>query len=579
MSARRILTLIFVAFVLVEGRWHQKRDTTSICDPSYNNPSKLLCYCVKDIRQQDQIRSADCYLTAEDVQNTDHAWDSFGILKTVSKLTITNTRGISLKYIPTHALRHLEGLILLDIKYGNIETIHPYAFSNLSSIEEISLRDSQIKVLEAHAFAHHKDLTEIKLDKNNIIEINRDVFIDLPSLERLFLTSNQITTIHDKAFVHLGNLRELEINENKLFSLNSETFSGLKKLLKLDLSNNNLEVIGDNTFLPLKNLQTLNLEGNKIQMLDEKAFKGLVKLYSLSLAHNKLSHIENVKTFEGLDALKSLSLRANNISELKSAVMDPLMKNLNGADGRLDIEDNNFPCSCELEWFMALMNRTRSKNLKISMENLKCMPDSKLRDKWTNLEETEKNSGMFEVDETQSAAEYEYYDESQLNGKLFYTDVRDLICNTDKIEIITKAPSPTVAPQKITTPTLPTTKKSTTAAQSQRNKPIENIPSHGVLDLSVDETTPKPNTKDVVENEIAPQKKPDSYTTTRLVTVSAKPIEKKNVYEDMASDEAKPDKLKAQRSLQDEYKGPHSDGHKNAGCVALISLICFRLFH
>lgn len=340
MAFWKVITLALATSIFAEAKWyhHQKRETTSnICDPAYNNTNDVQCYCVMG-HTADLVRSANCHLMKKNVQPDDKSWIGFENLKDINKLTISNTRGIALTYIPTNALKLMPNLLKLDIKYGNIERIDAFAFANLSIIEEITLSDNQIKILGVNAFAHHRDLTSIGIDTNNIVEINRDVFVDLPSLEKLFLTNNKITTIHDRAFIHLINLRELEIDRNSLFSLNSETFSGLKNLQKLDLSGNSLEVIGDNTFLPLTNLKTLNLEENKIQMLDEKAFKGLGKLNALTLAHNKLTTIDNVKTFEDMESLTLLSFKSNQLIELKPKVMAPILKNFYGNASNLDVE-------------------------------------------------------------------------------------------------------------------------------------------------------------------------------------------------------------------------------------------------
>ncbi|KAI5631691.1 leucine rich repeat domain-containing protein [Phthorimaea operculella] len=572
MSTRRILALFFAAFVLVEGRWHtQKREVASICDPINSSILKVSCFCIKQSRELDVIKSADCFVTTEGVKPNDNAWNAFEELKNSTKVTLSNSRGHALHYIPTHALKHLEGVMNIDVTYGTIKKIHRYAFANLSSVEEIGIRDSQVEVLEPHAFANHKSLSTIKLDKNNIAEINRDIFINLPSLERLFLTENQITTIHDHAFVHLSTLKELEINMNKLFSLNSETFSGLKKLQKLDLSSNNLEVIGDNTFYPLKNLKTLNLDGNNIQMLDEKAFRGLSKLQYLTLAHNKLSNTIDDEVFDGLQELMSLSLKANGITELNTKAMTPLLNNFYSEHGHLDVEDNNFPCNCKLDWFVQLMNRTKSKVLKISLENLKCIPDSKLQEQWNKMAEATPPQEVDPADGGQTGDEYEYYDDSQLNGKLFYIDVRDLIpCGNSKPKIGTSTRDfimPAIVPKdtKVTSP-------STAASNIITNRPSvnaipkkglpSNVPNNdqqenfGLLDLSKSETSPKPE-------EVTSEDKSSSV----------------NVYDNMAADEAKPDKLKTQRSFHAELKDMPSNSNKNVACVALISLTYLRLFH
>ncbi|KAG6460001.1 connectin [Manduca sexta] len=568
MALWKIVTLLCAATLYAEAKWnhHQKREIKpSICDPGYNKTNKVQCYCVKDIRDPAVVRSADCYLTTEGVGEDDMIWNEFKILKSAHKLTLSNSRGITLKYIPKKIFNETIELQKVDIKYGLIEKVVAFAFANLSTLEDITLRDNQISVLEQNAFAHHRDLTIISLDTNKIIEINRDVFVDLPSLEKLYLTSNKITTIHDKAFLHLSNLRELEIDRNGLFSLNSETFSGLKKLQKLDLSSNSLEVIGDNTFLPLVNLLSLNLGGNKIQMLDDRAFNGLVKLQSMSLAHNKLADIDNVKVFEGLEGLVSLSLRANQLKQLKPEVMAPILTNLQGNMSSLDVEDNNFPCSCSLDWFIiSLLNKTQNNHLKIAIENLKCLPDASLREAWAKTDETDKNTGqVFEDEESQlQNADYEYYDDTQLNGRLFYIDVRDLLncTNSSKRHTpVTAATSKTPVPStKVTKATSSPTTVKPKIETTEITKEINNV-------NNIVKANPKAAKGD--------------FTTTKLATVSSNPIDNNLYDQDMASDDPKPDKIKAHRSVQDINDVPNARPNSainNVGCVTLV-LLCSRL--
>lgn len=347
MTASRILIIFLVALSIVVVRGDlQKRNmlTHTICDPMYNNPSKVQCYCVKDVRDPITIRSAECFLTVDVVKATDSSWELFETLKNALQITFTNTRGIHLTYVPTKAITRTTALLKLEIKYGNIEKIPKYVFANSSTIEELCLRDSQIKVLEPYSFSHMKELTELNLDQNNVEEINRNVFIDLPSLEKLFFTNNKLTTIHDRAFIHLAELRELELNMNKIFSLNNEAFNGLSKLLKLDLSNNKLEVIGDNTFSPLISLESLNLDSNMIQMIDDKGLNGLSKLRTLTLAHNKLTVLDNMNIFQGLHALQSLSFKSNELLELRPDVMSPVLKNFHGSDSNLDVDGEYVAC-------------------------------------------------------------------------------------------------------------------------------------------------------------------------------------------------------------------------------------------
>ncbi|KAJ8719764.1 hypothetical protein PYW08_011939 [Mythimna loreyi] len=580
----KIITLMFATTIFAEAKLYhyQKREATkNLCD-TVSNTLPVQCYCAAS-HTIDKERTASCHLLKKDFHKDDKIWESFELLKDVNKLTISNTRGIAIPYIPTNALKFMDKLMKINIKYGNIEKVEAYAFANLTIVEEITLSDNQIKVLEKHAFANHRDLSVIGLDSNQITEINRDVFVELYSLERLFLTNNKITTIHDRAFVHLINLRELEMDRNALFSLNSETFSGLRNLQKLDLSSNSLEVIGDNTFLPLTNLKTLNLEENKIQMLDEKAFNGLGQLNVLNLAHNKLVSIENVRTFEGMESLTMLSLKSNQLTELKPQVMSPILKNFYGNTSNIDVEDNNLPCDCRLDWFMSLMNKTQNNYLKRAIENLKCIPDTNLRELWAKTEDTEKNTAQVFVEEEESQVQindYEYYDDTQLNGKLFYIDIRDLANCTNTSYVPSRLP----ASINVATTTKQTTKANASpvaVTKSTHTTDYELLRStQATPKVIVDETTkPKEDKIGVPES-----KNKETFTTVRLATVSAKPMEH-NMDHDMASDEARPDKVKehSHRSIHEEPKETPKNNH-NSACsnvisVTLVSMtLCFRLY-
>lgn len=257
------------------------------------------------------------------------------------------------------------------------------------------------------------------------------------------------------------------------------------------------------------------------------------------------------------------------------------------------------------------MNRTKSKNLKISLENLKCTPDSRLREAWNNIEEQDKVNGQtFEESiDSEKNADYEYYDESLLNGKLFYTDLRLNLINCSSgiddvgfpedivLETGSKVPRPKIITKKPAT-TSPTPIKTTKMMSQAGNAVVNNKVSflgHGLLDLSQYETTTKDEEYEFAdddmkmpkENQIEDDKakKPDAYTTSRLATVSAKPIDNgetdtpnNSIYDGMANDEAKLE-LQAHRSVHFSVDATKSSA-RNLGCTALVATILFvRVFH
>lgn len=209
------------------------------------------------------------------------------------------------------------------------------------------------------------------------------------------------------------------------------------------------------------------------------------------------------------------------------------------------------------------MNNTQNKHLKMTIENLKCRPDDKLRESWTKAKEIEKSQQAEEEEVAQEqgqGGDYEYYDDTQLNGTLFYLDVRELL-NCSTIDMVDN------------TATVSSTVSTTTAIEVNSHDPT-----------LVTENT---NTNEITNNENKKEnnagQNQGAFTTTRLATVSAKPEETK-IYESMASDEAKPEKAKAHRSIQEETKYPSSfedsktnNANKNLGCVTLLVISLLRL--
>lgn len=234
---------------------------------------------------------------------------------------------------------------------------------------------------------------------------------------------------------------------------------------------------------------------------------------------------------------------------------------------------------------MTLMNKTQNNNLRLATENLKCAPDANLRELWAKAEETEKNTGQT-FDEEESPVQntdYEYYDEAQLNGKLFYIDVRELANCTNTTHRVMKNDG--TKPQTIETTTKLTTKAFSSpvttlkSIHTTQNGMIKSSTTNGLTEA----TTKKVGDKIVNPNKEHETKDKESFTTVRLATVSAKPLDH-NIYDqDMASDEARPEKAKAHRSIQEEMKitpnSNYNNACRNVNSVALVSMIlCFRLY-
>ena len=134
---------------------------------------------------------------------------------------------------------------------------------------------------------------------NRIKIIRRDSFSQLSSLNTLSLTHCQIEVIEPNAFSGLSNLAYLDLQFNNIKQLQPHGFSGLFNLKRHLLDNNNLFQVENFAFYGL-NLTRLRMEKNPdLREISEKAFHGS-KITELFIMNSSLSD-------KSLEALRPLT--------------------------------------------------------------------------------------------------------------------------------------------------------------------------------------------------------------------------------------------------------------------------------
>lgn len=229
--------------------------------------------------------------------------------------------------------------------------------------------------------------------------------------------------------------------------------------------------------------------------------------------------------------------------------------------------------------FISLKNKTENENLRLALDNLKCTPDEKLNEAWKKIVETEPKT-IPEEDivppQTGQDSEYDYYDESQLNGKLFYVDIRHLLnCTTGNDNNRASIKINQISKEAVTRRIEQTPKEAKhTVAPKYKS---ENITNRGVLDLSFEDATVKdteePRDAKYVQNLKEAERIPQKHTTG--VAPVPPNIFKNTHYEDkdMASDEAASDKFLAHQRNHEymkeepEYK---SSAIRSTACILLV---------
>lgn len=181
-------------------------------------------------------------------------------------------------------------------------------------------------------------------------------FSSLVNLRFLDLSENPLALIHPEALSIPGSpLQELNLSQS-LYNFTALTdlttalrWGDLAGLLRLDLSGNKLALLPPGMFSHLPNLQQLFLSNNSLVAVYSGTFSGMNYLEMLDLTHNTFS------TF-GTDALVEL---------------DKL------GDIRILLGNNPYTCSCEINEFVAWLNKSRAK---VDVDAVRCASPGALTD-------------------------------------------------------------------------------------------------------------------------------------------------------------------------------------------------------
>ncbi|CRK99188.1 CLUMA_CG012497, isoform A [Clunio marinus] len=336
---------------------------------------KLVCHCSPD-NEHEKAQKSECWIFRSDLTLHDLDWTTFHTQSQLQNLGFSVHGTGNLSFIPTDVIQSLKFLEKLTIEYAQIHEIFGFAFGNFTRIRNITLSRNQIRTVNAYAFANHIELQELSLASNEIIEIDPFAFINLPALKRLNLAENQISTIQEDTFEHLDRLSVLNLSFNLIDYITREIFKGLGNLWNLSLHHNKLIVIEDDLFIELFSLRDLDLSHNLIERISERAFNGLGSLGRLNLENNRLRSLE-VATFSTVPMLTHLNLMRNSLETITVSTIQPLMNNLVNHTSMLLMKENKLICDCRLGWVYDLRNRTKSFQLKYSMEEVECIMNTK----------------------------------------------------------------------------------------------------------------------------------------------------------------------------------------------------------
>ena len=256
--------------------------------------------------------------------------------------------------------------------------------------------------IASFSFQCLNNLQKLSLDKNRILTIRKNAFSNLKSLQYLSLKNiGSEVALEEHAF-NISHLKKLIFSMNN-FHFDHYTqhklqnlFSNLQSLEQLDLSHNYLPFDIDRfkvIFQRTTALKHLSLESTLMSFeLSDKMFLFLTNMEELILASNKIKHWNNgTAIFGHMKNLSKLYLDANNINIVnKSSIPFEILHKLN----TLSIGSNPFICSCEQRWFAEWLRTT---SVALNRYPYKCQSPTKFQNTYVH----DYNPGFFDCLELQ----------------------------------------------------------------------------------------------------------------------------------------------------------------------------------
>ncbi|KAJ3646339.1 hypothetical protein Zmor_023931 [Zophobas morio] len=273
MSIYHISTLLLVVVLVVQ-------DILCFCEESH----VIICDDLADVKQNETTpwHHVQIGSLSDLTESPKHSLNSsvlFDLHRTKSLTIINQIRLIQKIY----RIAHISYLKYLNLYRNNILEITDAAFSEISSLREVYLKNNNIQHLGRGIF-ENLTLDIIDLSWNHIHSVTTGFYNT--KIKWLLLNHNEINFIGYEPFP--SSLQQLELSNNQLESLDKHAFQNLQKLKELYLNHNRLTTVPD--IATLKQIQYLHFAHNKIEEVHFR-FDKFRKLSFVDLSFNIIKNV------------------------------------------------------------------------------------------------------------------------------------------------------------------------------------------------------------------------------------------------------------------------------------------------
>lgn len=249
-------------------------------------------------------------------------------------------------------------LIRLSLNSVGLES-EKQPFDRLDKLEVLRLDNNKLTQLPCESFMQMLSLTSLNLNSNFLSknpDVSQDCLKNSMELSELHLQDNELAE-DDLVWMNLEQfkkLSKLDLSKNKFSQIPYTALKGVRSMKSLKITIDQEEftepsLSADHALWP--NLRYLDLSGSKIKTMVNNSFKSVSRNISDLILRD--CHLKRVEpdAFGKLNNLISLDLSINDLKTLLKPSSLSLF-NYDVLRGNVNLTNNNFHCSEEIEWFI-----------------------------------------------------------------------------------------------------------------------------------------------------------------------------------------------------------------------------------
>lgn len=221
------------------------------------------------------------------------SWINQNTFKGLIRLVLLNLSKNKITKLESEIFSNLFQLQILNLRYNKLESIDADTFSLMSNLHTLLLSHNKIKYLDAYSLNGLGVLSLLSIDNNALTGIHPEAFRNCTSLQDLNLNGNELAKV-PLALMDMRLLRTVDLGENLITVLEEPGFRGMNNLYGMRLIGNRIENISRNSFRELPNLQILNMAKNQISYIEKGSFEASPSVQAIRLDGNMLTQVDGL---------------------------------------------------------------------------------------------------------------------------------------------------------------------------------------------------------------------------------------------------------------------------------------------